>query len=88
MDFLQNFLLFMSSICIYWISKDGRHSKMELQKFTRTLEKSIKNSNTSGMSLTQKLIDDYQFYKDEFKGIYLKEDSVSFLMNQIHGQEI
>ena len=33
------------------------------------------------MSLTQKLIDDYQFYKDEFKGIYLKEDSVSFLMN-------
>ena len=61
-------------------------------------EECIENPQTSDISFAPKLIGDYQFQKVEFKGICLKQDSVSFLhrnivnlyilINQKHGQEM
>ena len=39
----------------------------------------VKNPHNSDISVAPKLIGDYQFKKVKFKGIYLKQDSVSFL---------
>ena len=44
---------------------------------------SIKNPTTSHISFAWNLIGDYQFKKLEFKGICLKEDSVSFLHKNV-----
>ena len=78
LDGSQNYLLFISTRQIYWISKNCRDSKTELWKLPMP-EECIDNPQTSDISFAPKLIGDYQFQKVEFKGICLKQDSVSFL---------
>ena len=46
-------------------------------------EECVENPQTSDISFAPKLIGDYQFQKVEFKGICLKQDSVSFLHRNI-----
>ena len=43
----------------------------------------IKNVHTSDITFTPKSIYDYLFSKVEFKGLYLKQDSVFFLQKKL-----
>ena len=78
-DELQNYLVFISTTRIYWISKDGSNSEIESWKSTEMSRESIKTWHTSDISFALKLNFDYRFKTSNFKGIYLNQDSVSFL---------
>ena len=62
-DRLQNYLVYISTVRNFWISKDGRNSKIKLCKSTGMPEKSMKNLHTSEISFVSMLIDDYQLKK-------------------------
>ena len=80
LDGSQNYLLFISTRQIY--CKNCRDSKTELWKLPMP-EECIENPQTSDISFAPKLIGDYQFQKVGFKGICLKQDSVSFLHRNV-----
>ena len=47
-------------------------------------QESIKNTHTSGINFSPKMIGEYKFNsKVEFKGICLKQDNVSFLRKEV-----
>ena len=82
-DRLHNYLLFISTRPIFWISKDGSKSKIESWNSTIMSDQSIKNPHTSYISFASNMIKDYQFWKVEFKGTCLKQHSVSFLHKNV-----
>ena len=81
-DGLQNYLVFIPTRCIYWISKDGSDRKIESWGSTGMSQECIKNLRTSDITFTPKSIDDYLFSKVEFKGTCLKQDSVFLLQKR------
>ena len=79
---LQNYLAFILTGRIYWISKDGSDKKLNRGVIQECYKKK-KNLLTSEFTFTPKLIDDYQFSKVDFKGIFLKQDNMSFLHKKV-----
>lgn len=57
--------------------------KVRLRGCTGMLEESIKNLHASGISFALNSIGGYQFKKVEFKGIFSKLQSVSFLPKKV-----
>ena len=60
-DGIQNYLVFISTRSIYWISKNSNQSKDELPGSIGMSQWSIKSPHTSDINFALKLIDDYQF---------------------------
>ena len=59
LDELQNYLVFISIIRIYSISKDDNDSKIEFWKSTGMSEESIKNPHISHVSVLPKFTGGY-----------------------------
>ena len=79
---LQNDLVFISNRCIEFISNDSDNT--ELCSSTGMSQKSIKNQHTSDINFSPKMIDNYILNgRVRFKGICLKQVSVSFLHRKV-----
>ena len=79
-DGLQNYLVFISTRRIEWIINNGRYSRIESWESTEMSQESIKNPHTSVVNFAPKLIDGNQFREAKFRGICVKQDSVSFFI--------
>ena len=80
---LHNYLVFVSTRLVNFISKASSDRKIELWGSTGILQESIKNLDTSDITFAPNLIDDHQFSKVEYKGVCLKQDSEFFLHKKV-----
>ena len=80
-DRLQDYLVFVSTKRIDLISRGS--DKIESWGSAEMLQESIKNSHTSDTTFAPKLVGKYRFNTMKFKGILLKQDSVSFLHKKV-----
>ena len=81
---LQKYLVFMKTRYIKFISNSGRNSRIESWGSTGMSGEKIKKSTYFRCCFFPKLIGDYLFNNIvTFKGIYLKQDNVSFLHKNI-----
>ena len=79
---LQNYLVYMLSTNLHF--EYIRDNNIKLWISTEMSEETIKNPHTSDITFSPELIDNLsRISRVKFKGIFLKQDSVSFLHKKV-----